>query len=153
MCPLTNSTNFITLKPIISKDMALAKVVPCRKRRESRRTVWILVGGKLSCVVCGMTTGAAIRPQHVSSGISVRFATDHIAKVPALAKGAPSSKVQTHHQTCWPSGIALTARDAIAHSWSKFLSLLLTWYPGSCAIYWASFYFKPPRNMLGAAKK
>jgi hypothetical protein len=95
--PLTNSANFVTSKPVISKEMALAKSVLLPKREQSRRMVQIQIGEKLSHVICGMTANVAIRLPHVSSGISVRYAMGHIAKVPALAKRAQSFDLLTFY--------------------------------------------------------
>jgi hypothetical protein len=75
-----NSTNFVTSRLIISKDMVLAKAVPPPRRKQSREMLLTQRGGNLTHATTGMMESVAIRQPLARLGTFACSVRDHIAK-------------------------------------------------------------------------
>jgi hypothetical protein len=80
MYHLINSTNFITSRLIIFKDVVPAKVVPPPRRKDSRETLLTWRGGNPTHATSEMMENVPIRYLLANLGTFVSSVGDHIGK-------------------------------------------------------------------------
>ena len=116
---------------VISKDMVLAKAVPPPKINQSRGMLLTQCGGNLTHAASGMRGNVAIWHPLANFGTFVSAVRDHIAK--GIVYWRRMSTLEWHHMA------------HCASEWSRYL--------GISAVCHMAINFKPPRFLLGAAKK
>jgi hypothetical protein len=131
MCPLTTSINSAISKHAISKGTVLAKAAPRQRRKQRTKIALTRLGGKRTHAVYGMMGNVVIKHPPADSGTSANSVEAHIAK--ACVRERRILMPGWHH----------TARCTSEYPW----------YPGVNAVYLSITNVKPPRSMLGAAKK
>jgi hypothetical protein len=148
MSRLTSLASFDTWKLAIFKATALVIVVlPLRTKLSQKMD--LCPGGKLTLAVYRMRANVRIKPPHVSTGTSVNCAVEHITRFLALI-------LVRSLLTFSRVGYARYACEQIRRT-SKHLPRCLygscnkVWYRGLHTV--CRLSIKPPRHMLGAAKK